>query len=285
MRTLILIFALAVAACFSGCDIVNPKEQVPTYVHIDSFRFTQTGDSFGTNSHKITNIWVYVNNDQIGTYTLPCTVPVIADKAFVLSVAPGIDFNGLGGLKGIYPFYTFDAVKIDPQPGKIVQVDAKTKYSSITRVLFTLTFDGGASSQFLKVAGDDSLRTTTDPNYVFEGTGSAYLNLVGNQKFSENVTSGYFNAGVGQNVFLELNYKCSIPFRVGLATTDASGKPVVDYFAGINVKPTWDKIYIALQDFINQNQGRPFYVVLRAGTDYDEQGGYVTIDNLKVIAF
>ncbi len=285
MRTLTLLIALVAGIYLSGCDTINPHEQVPTYVHIDSFSFKQTGDSFGTNSHKITNIWVYVDNNEIGAYTMPCTFPVISDKPFELRVAPGIDFNGLSGLKGIYPFYTFDSTTINPQPGKIVQFAPKTKYTSATRVLLNLNFDSGRPP-FVKFSGNgDSLHKATDPNYIFEGAGAAYLYLDSNKKYSENTSTVYFNAEVGQNVYLELNYKCSIPFTVGLVTTNSTGDPITSYFAGINAKDSWNKIYITLQDFINSYQGHPYYIIIRAGTDNDEKNGYIAIDNLKVIAF
>jgi hypothetical protein len=286
MRTLILLFALATGIFLSGCDAINPHEQVPTYVHIDSFSFQHAGsDSFGTTSHKITNIWVYVDNNEIGTYTMPCTFPVIADKPFVLRVAPGIDFNGLSGLKGIYSFYTFDSTSITPQPGKVVQFTPKTRYTTTTRVLLNLNFDFGPPP-FTKFSGNgDSLHKAPNASYIFEGAGAAYLYLDSNKKYSENISNSSFNAAVGQNVFLELNYRCSVPFTIGLFTTNSAGDPIQSYFTGLNVKDSWNKVYISLQDFINTYQGRPYFILIRAGTDYEEQNGYIAIDNLKVIAF
>ena len=82
-------------------NTINPKEQIPTYIHIDSIQFNANPALLGiTKSHQITVAWVYYNNGLIGTYDLPATitVPMGGDSAGHLQVAPGIAINGLNNL-------------------------------------------------------------------------------------------------------------------------------------------------------------------------------------------
>ena len=128
---------------------------------------------------------------------------------------------------------------------------------------------------------------TTDPTKVFEGSGAGYIYLGSASGYSENIASNSpaFKPVVGQNIFLELNYKCSIPFQVGVETDFASGDVYKEYVAGINKKDTWNKIYINLNDFVNAHQGVNYHIILRAGLDNGEANGWILVDNLKVISY
>src|SRR3954469_7333951 len=99
---------VVIAACFmqQGCNIINPAEPTPTYVHIDSFNMQGNVNVTGTNSHKITNVWVYYNNHSMGVFNLPVTVPIITEGTNgVLRLQPGIDANGFSTIEIPYPFY------------------------------------------------------------------------------------------------------------------------------------------------------------------------------------
>ena len=57
---------------FPACNLINPKEQVPTYLHLDRFTFSNPDSSYtGSSSHDIPSAWVYVNDQPVGTFDLP----------------------------------------------------------------------------------------------------------------------------------------------------------------------------------------------------------------------
>ena len=110
----------------SSCNIINPSEVVPTYVHIDSFSFTGNPVLYGSSSHKITNVYVFFDNASLGVYDLPATFPVIAKGTGVLTVIPGIDEDGRSVNEQVYPFYKNDTITLVPDPGHTVKVAPKT---------------------------------------------------------------------------------------------------------------------------------------------------------------
>ncbi len=267
----------------TGCDVINPDEKIPTYIHIDSFRFVHQGDTFGSATYKMSSVWVYFNNEPLGAFEMPATIPIIAEQEGIVTVAPGIDFNGMKSFQYAYPFYMFDSLRLQPQPGQVVHFDAKTGYTGGTRLIYNSTFDLG--NPFERFAGDTSLMKTSDPDYVFEGGGSGYIYLDGPKKSSENISIDVFRPTSTGQLFLEMNYKCSIPFQVGVAAFYSNGTQAVEYVGGVNARTGWNKIYISLQEFVNANQGAQFHLLIRAGTDNGEAQGWVAIDNVKIVSF
>src|SRR5688572_13194974 len=107
MRVKALIAAILLAFAMQSCNIINPAEKVPTFVRLDSIRVTT--DSLvktGTPSSKISSAWVYVNNDIVGVYDLPASIPLLIDANASVAIAPGINYTGLKDYQSIYPFYT-----------------------------------------------------------------------------------------------------------------------------------------------------------------------------------
>ena len=52
-----------------GCEIINPEEQIPSYVYINEFSFTTSLDIQGYASSKLPDAWVYANNEFIGAFS------------------------------------------------------------------------------------------------------------------------------------------------------------------------------------------------------------------------
>src|ERR1700761_424190 len=77
---IVQLFILIVSVfSISGCNVINPKEAVPTYIHVDSFRFTPANYELqGASTHDIRTVFAFYNNNPIGVFDLPATFPVIA---------------------------------------------------------------------------------------------------------------------------------------------------------------------------------------------------------------
>jgi len=283
MRLYFLPVVLLVVWMWTGCDVINPKENIPTYIHIDSFRFVARGDTFGTSSHRITSVWVYFENEPLGAFEMPANIPVIMDRPGLVTIAPGIDFNGMKSFRYPYPFYSFDSLRLDPAPGKVVQFNAGTRYVNATRVAYNSTFDLG--NPYARYTGDTTIMKTTDPEFVYEGGGAGYIYINGPKKVSENISIDPFTAAPGDQTFVEIDYKCTIPFQVGIAAFFTNGNTNMEYIGGVNARGDWNKIYISLREFINSNQGAQYHLMIRAGTDNGEASGWVAIDNVKIVSF
>src|SRR4249919_1549142 len=77
---------------FSSCEIINPSEPIPAYIKIDKFDITPT-PSLGTDSSKITNVFVYMDAEFQGGYSLPAHFPVIGTGEHKFLFYSGITVN------------------------------------------------------------------------------------------------------------------------------------------------------------------------------------------------
>ncbi len=274
---LLILFLIGTYA-FQSCNIVNPAEPIATYVHIDSFSFQQT-PNIGTSSHKITSVWVYYEGKTIGAFPLPCNVPIITSKSGLLMVRPGITVDGVADIQSPYFQYNNDTITIPAKPSETINFQPKTSYIADT-LLNIVNQDFESGNPFQKVDGDTGILVTSQSNYVYEGNYSGLLTL-DSQQFAVNLLQTGFTTKF--NPFVEINYKNTIPFVVGLQTTNAQGQIVLQYLAGFNPKSEWNKVYVSLVDFVNQYPNKQYFLVIRAYNSSNTQG-YVALDNVKILS-
>lgn len=273
-----LLFLCAVVT-LQSCEIINPEEKVPTYVHIDSFSFVPTLNT-GTSSHKITSVWAYFDNQPLGAFDLPANIPVLTDVPGVLLVTPGVTYSGISDLQTKYSFYVSDTTTLTPSKGQVVHFQPETQYLAAD-VLNLTSEDFELGNSFSIVLGaDTTLTRVSDPALVFEGSFAGYLYLK-NKTLGESIMNTAFTAS--EDAFIELDYRSSINFEIGLQTTSSTGQLFSTYLYGFRPKSEWNKVYIGLQDFIGAYPNRSYRVVIRARSDTPLEG-FVSIDNLKVIS-
>ncbi|MBS1773241.1 MAG: hypothetical protein JST82_10285 [Bacteroidetes bacterium] len=283
-------FAVVVLCCYvlQGCNIINPAEKVPTYFRVDSITVKKTDPSrTGSVSSKINSIWVYQNNDIIGVYELPATVPVPLDNATTIRLAPAISVNGLKNYQNIYPYYTFDTFVLNPAPGKIINHNAVVQYTDVCKFQWREDFETG--NGFVKYdatnANDTTVVRVTDPSMVFEGSAAGYIYLDGYHTSSQNITSfsNPFPISTGES-YVELNYKCNVDFSIGLLTTKSGDVIYNPSISFVKAKESWNKIYISLSSFVGQYQSTGYRLMITAKLPDGQSTGYVLLDNIKVIS-
>ena len=289
MRCKYLLFLLPAFLAFNGCNVINPPEKTPTYIKIDSFQLKiDNPNSQGSAAAHITSVWVYYNNAPVGIFDLPCQVPVITEgNEGRLSVAPAITLNGLSDLQPIYPFYSFDTSILKSNPGKVVTINPVTLYWTTAKFPFLEDFEVGNSfgAFYPDIANDTTIRRTEDQTYIFEGGGSGLIELSDAFPTSESISNTGFAIPQGE-AFIEINYKCSVPFEIGLYNTlNTSNVDVFEYIMGIKATDTWKKIYIELGTFTGNNPGTNHKVLIKSVLPEGQSSGYVAIDNIKIVTF
>lgn len=286
--TVLFVAILCCLGWTTGCNVINPEEKIPNYVHIDSFAFeTPNYGLYGSASHKITNVWVYFNNNPIGVFDLPCTIPVIVDQPGTLTVVPGIDLNGMKSEEVTYPFYSVDSLHMTPNPGVVQNFAPRTGYIATSKMLWTEDFELGNS--FSKFNGDTSLVRTNDADKVFEKKWSGYVYMDTLYSLSENISSNSaaFKPVIGTTAYLEFDYKSTAPLQIGLETDYTNADPYYAYIGGFNPHPnTWNHAYVDVTDFINAYEGYQYRVVVGTGLpDGTQSQGWILIDNIKIISY
>ena len=234
----------------SSCD--TKQEPIPSYIHIDKFTLTTTTGE-GSSSHKITDAWVYIDEQLIGAFELPVTFPVLYEGEHQIRIRAGIKVNGIAVTRAPYPFYTHYVSSINLKGGEKSTLHPTVSYVSGTQFSFMENFDNVGILLKNSPSGTDTsmqqIFSSTNPD-VFEGTGSGIVYLDNIKTFFEAVSNtAYVLPKGGVPVFLELNYKCNHQFVVGMNIYSFNNKTQISVL-NINPSDNWNKIYLYLTPII-----------------------------------
>jgi hypothetical protein len=285
----ILLTLFAGLFLLSGCNVINPKETTPTYIHIDSFKFNAANyETQGASTHDIRTIFVYYSdnvnnvNNPVGTFDLPATFPVIANGTGTLQIMPGIAEDGLQDFQGAYPFYTTDTFSFAANPGKIINHTPVTGYNTSGKFLFLDNFD--VANNFTYLSGTDSMVITHDQDKVLQGGGSGYIYLTRDSASCEEIQVP--NAfPISSVTYLEFDYKCDIPFTVGFVGFSNAANSVPYYIGGLKASSgVWQHAYFNYSQIPNSFPFDTYRVTLKTVLPTGQATGYVLIDNVKVIS-
>lgn len=269
-----------------SCEIINPEEKIPSYVYIDDFTFTTNLETQGYASSKLTDGWVYANNEFIGAFELPATVPILVDGETEIIVYPGIKENGISGTGMIYPFYNPYSITRTLIAGATDTIRPATNYKNSSAITFLMVERFESSNPFYAVIDDASLTTTSDETIVFEGNRSAISYLTDDlDTFYVQTSNPIFFPAIDHQLFLEMDYKCDVPFNVWIKCNTTGGTPVYDEVLTVTAKENWNKIYINLNaslQFFASQKPESYHLEFRALNTLDT-AATIMYDNIKII--
>lgn len=296
LKRLLLIFCCILL--WQGCNIINPAEQTPTYIHIDSFHFVQNtavnptilktntqSNILATRSHQTNIVWVYYNNNPVGIFDLPATFPVMATGTGQLQVAPAILVNGLNSSVGAYPFYMVDTFSFAAQPGRIINHTPQTEFYSDAKVGIISNFEDGTNfSQWESSVANMGI--TTD-SFVFEGYHSGIIKLPTQDGADSAVDSTSFSFIIpGGVAYIEFDYNSTVPFYVGMQANLSHIISSTPYYkAGIYPNNGWEKFYLRVDDFTADAQASSYNLYIKAVLPAGQTAGRVLIDNIQLVTF
>ncbi len=287
MNTITKILSLVfVMTHLLSCEIINPAEDIPMYIEIDSVNFSTDLLTEGTSSHKITDAWVYVNGDLIGMFEIPATVPVLASGNKNLTILAGIMDNGNSTTRENYPFYSSYNTTMAFAGQKNVKVTPVFTYRG--DLTFEIIEDFELGVMFVNNSGTAVMTNTKDSSLVFEGSRSAVVKLDDVNSVYEGITSDKYSLpGGSMPVYIELNYKCSQEFFFGLKVTPPASLPFQLFSHRVNTKSYWNKIYLNITDQVSTYNGTygpcEFQVLIRAEKFNSADTTFIYLDNVKLI--
>ena len=275
---------------FESCDIINPEEEIPAYVYIDTFSLTTTGIQ-GTDSELITDGWFSAGQDFLGAYDLPALVPVLQLGETEITLEPGIKDNGISLSRDLYPFYQAYKITLDLQPNVVDTIKPVTTYRSDTKFAFVEDFES-ENQQFREIRiGDIEHRVKLESEDAFEGATSGVITLDENQSLVEIATAQRFTGltDVGVFVYLEVNYKSDVPVLFGIIGHSGSSNEAL-YDAGFLPTDSWSKIYFNLSPLFFEGIYDEYQIVLQAAIPIENgqltrSSAKVWLDNVKLLHF
>ncbi|HNG91018.1 MAG TPA: hypothetical protein PK858_12460, partial [Saprospiraceae bacterium] len=161
----LLLLLLPLAAC------KDQAEQIPAYLNIQPFNVSGEG---GAAWHKFTDGWLYVNGEFLGAYTLPATVPVLAEGKSEVIVYPGVKENGIAATPNLYPFMLKYSTTAELRPAETSVVRPTTDYDPDVKFAWALdrsTFDGGSTVVITDRDADPDRTFQIPPGGGFAGKG------------------------------------------------------------------------------------------------------------------
>ncbi|RMG85832.1 MAG: hypothetical protein D6714_05220 [Bacteroidetes bacterium] len=292
---------LATLLSFGACELINPAEGIPAYVHVKSFTVAPNPDIFpGSLSSKITHASLFVEdpgggpNQSFGVISLPATVPLLLDGEYDLNFEPVIKANGNSFSLENYPYYQTVQVRRTLVPGEVDTLVLMTQYKKETKFSFIEDFDDGTVKYFnrnLEPTSPNSL-VVFEEN-AFEGKSAKVQLDTANAGFIIS-TQQTFPIDVQQTgfVYLEVNYKNDIPIEFGVIGVDVLGNenPVFEYI--VLEKSEWNKIYLNLSELIVAIGDPEFRFAVRGIIPFDTETGQLSrekaevwLDNIKLVHF
>jgi hypothetical protein len=289
--TAVMVFAFS-------CSYFNPDVEIPSYIQVDTFSFQSAGpDSTGYPTQKISEVWLYANNQVIGVYELPTgKIPVLASGKTNISIQAGVFTDGVRKNRIYYPFYRSYETEVILEKEKTTKILPHFSYSPQKKKPFNYfqdfeSSDSGTSKGINGTVYMDRLLHSEDaPADLF---GNRYAKLTTSS--ASDVIEFCNNAFVamptnGNPVYLEFDYKSTCSLYVGVHCTIggiAQGS-VGDLVLNPNEK--WTKIYVSLSEETSkfnteasfQRKPAKFRFFIKTLTE-PGAGNSLCIDNVRLI--
>lgn len=279
----------------SACSLLDKEEEIPALIEIESISLKTDLTTQGAPTHKITDAWIFVDDNSAGTYEMPFKIPVLEVGNRKLSIQAGIKNNGISLSRRAYPFYKTKIFEnYDLERGKTHKLDVEVSYHDNLKFLFIEDFED-VVTQFEKIpqANTDIERVLVTDDIEKFGQYVGYIKLDASKNinfFAGNTKEKYRLPKLFQPVYLELDFKTDKELVVGLISHYPDGRSFADPVITLN--PTfdketnglfWNKIYIDFTQFINGDNAIDFQVTFTTDLSNNAGEANVYIDNIKLI--
>lgn len=308
LRFTVLVGLLVITIFIFGSCNKFEDQSVPAYIRIDSIHLITDYETQGAPTQKITDAWVYINDQAIGAYELPAVFPVLASGITEVRIDPGIKLNGIAALRSSYPFYKpiiQDVMLVEGEEvnlhrdtlfmggGEFVPYTMSTTYYDNLEFVWMEDFEDPSLSLDSTSKSKTEIRRTEPANNpeAFLAGYSKYSGLItlDSLKYIIDVATnvgnqdGFELPGTGQYVFLELDYKNNNYFTTGFYAKEISQiiqHPVLN----INPSSEWNKIYVNLSPSVSAYYNAiDFNIFIGAVKEGGVDEPRILIDNIKLI--
>ena len=273
---LLLILSIGMWAC------VKPSAK-PVYIHIDKFSFSCDPSTEGSATAKVTDAWLYINEQAVAVYQLPCTIPVIADGTTQILISPGIMRNGIPDKRAAYDNYISFKDTLTLLPLDTITLHPSTKYISGLKFNWMEDFEKGCSLS--NYGGDTSIVriNSGDTSEVLSGTTAGRVKLTDTKtRMSIKTNTPLIVPTDGTPLYMEMDYKNDIPLTISFIA-NVNGVAISHDYVTLNPKKYWNKIYIDFTEPFASLKGSDYQIVFKATKSVDGTTAFIRLDNIKFV--
>jgi len=282
-------FFLPLLFLLTTCGKNNPD---PSWLQINAWTLNANpnyGGAEGSLNHNISEAWVYVNDEIMGVFHLPCKIPILKAGTFNIKIMPAIKNNGIASTKKIYPFLDTYMTTGTLVQNQTLVLSPFTKYKD--NLSFTIEDFEDINSSLIP---DPNTSATTfqlsNTNLEwFNGNYYAKINLNAVDSSWVAYTNWTSHVTKGKEAYLEVDYHTTNMITTELIEISPSGV-VPRINIGMNAQDpsvvTWKKIYIDLRELIAAGaSGAYFEQGFVATLDAGKTDTEIWIDNIKLVHF
>jgi hypothetical protein len=281
------LFIGLIALFTTSCD-TTPAPEV-AYLQIDTLQVNANGTQ-GTSSSELTTFWVEQNGQQIGAFTPPSLVPVLAGENQSIRIIPGININGSFSQRNQYEILSPRTFNFTLNQGDTRTLSpAATTFSYNTNYTIEVIedFDAVGLNYLRSDKSDTNLLITSDPSEVFihpgetpNKSGKIVMRPFSRAEFK--TLQSFELPQFAANVWMEINYKSDIPLTFGVVANEqlqSIQAPVVTLFAN----EEWNKVYINLVTEVSGYPNAVDYNLFFGAINTTKDTATIFVDNIKLL--
>jgi hypothetical protein len=239
----------------SKCVKNNPN---PSWLEVTEWTLEANPELNGEEgqlTHKLTDAWVYIDDELIGVFEVPFKIPILKEGLSKIRLYPTIRVNGIAATKMRNEHLEAFEVQAELIQNQTLELNPVTHYKSNV-------------SFWVEDFEDINIKLTDDPN-----TSSAHLNLA-------NDTLKWFNGNYYGRVLLNAQDSMWIAY-----TNQDQQLSIPMNKSPLNML-RWKKIYILLSEVITAGPNNSNYIqAFKAFYDANISNNLILIDNIKVVYF
>lgn len=270
-----------------GCYKFEGEQTIPAYLKIDTVLLRTYYPDQGASSNAIKDVWVYVDDQQIGAFELPAMFPVLATGNQKLEIRPGIKVNGISSTRAPYPFYKpilYGDFLFTPD--SIITVNnPTTEYYSNVSFVWMEDFENAGISLTESSGSDTSIvRFQIQNNLDVESRYSGLISLNTSARvYSATSSNSYPIPNQGSPTLLEVDFKTDNFINVGVIIQENSSYIKIPLVI-LNHSDAWNKIYVNLGPNLSLHpQATDFKVFFESVLENDLSSASIYLDNIKLI--
>ena len=278
---LFIYFFIMIFNC--SCTIFEPASPLASYIHIDSISVQTDYPTQGSNSNKITDVWVLYDNKYLGTFPLPADIPLIGEGLHNLILKAGIIENGISGSRAAYPKYTSFNTTLNLSSTEKTFLSPAVTYGSGNIFAQIEDFDD-ASLSLVTTSGEYAplvILPQADSNSFENNSGRVTLDE--SHTVFEVASATAFTLPLSTPTYLELNYKGDEDFTIGVYIASSTGITKSNLLT-VRASSVWKKIYVGLSDLGGVvSDGLNYKIYLHSEKNPLSTTTNLYFDNLKVV--
>lgn len=258
---------------------------VPAYVQ---FNTPTVVDANGREvSSKITDLWVYVNDQPVGVWEPGKRIPVIADGSANVKVIAGVRKDGLTDSRIQYPFYATWQQQLQLVPENTVALIPQIHYYDNLNY-WLADFDNGQRFDTVATSTATMDLVASDSTLIGQGVQNGRITLDTEHALYRAISSGDPFTNIGSKAFLEIDYRSDTRLLVGVYYTYTGLATFAPYVYALPTKQAdgsmpWNKIYIDMAEPWNVPGALNKRIYLRAALENGATSGVIEVDNIKLI--